>query len=185
MTLVALVWLAFLSGAGDPCRTGNTFFELKAYAAAQEPLWACVAAGNDKEAAHRLALTYRELKNHEEGLRRVTRVPDSLDRQYLQAFLLFRTGRHSDSLRVLESAYGRYQADWRIHHLFALNYIVLDIREGAEASLENAMRLNPGNAELFYQIARFYYNDNRPRESIAAAERAVALFPSTRKRMTT
>ena len=172
-----LLLLAFLQSSGGACDSGKTLFEAKAYAAAQEPLWTCVGTGTaDKDAAHRLALTLRELKNYADGFARVRAVPDSLDKQYLEAFLYFRTGNTADSLRVLEKAYQRDKADWRIHHLFALNYVVLNIKDGAEASLRNAIRLRPDNAELYYQLARLYYTDNRPRESILASGQALAIF---------
>jgi tetratricopeptide (TPR) repeat protein len=86
-------------------------------------------------------------------------------------------GKHQESLRILEETYRKESGDWRIHHLFALNYVVLDIKEGAEASLENAIRLKPDNAELYYHLARLYYSENRPRESIAASRHALSLAP--------
>jgi tetratricopeptide (TPR) repeat protein len=178
MTHVVVVLLALLLRPQGVCETGKALFDARSYAAAQEPLWACVAEGtDDREVAHRLALTYRELKNYQEGLARSARIPASIDRQYLQAYLLFRGGKPRDSLRLLEDAYRRDQADWRIHHLFGLNYVVLNIKEGAEASLENAIRLKPDNAELYYHLARVYYNDNRPRESITVSGHALALVP--------
>ena len=67
--------------------------------------------------------------------------------------------------------------DWRVHQAFALNYIAMDIRPGALAELETALKLNPANAEMYYQLARLQYVEMRIPESIAASEKALALLP--------
>ena len=162
----------------EPCETGKLLFARKEYALAQDSLWRCVrAATRDTEAAYMLGLTYRELKNYADGLKNVATLPDTVDRLYLRAFLQFRTGNARESCSTLEQAYRRSPEDWRIHHLYGLNYVVLDIKEGAEVSFTNAVRLNPKNAELWYLLARLYYTDNRPQESLTASREALKLAP--------
>ena len=160
---------------------GQALFSAKVYPQAQEALWECVLAGAvDMKAAHQLALTYRELKNYDSGLEHVksalARRADSADLLYLAAFLQFRTGRHRDSIELLGQAYQLNHSDWRVHQLFALNYVVLNIKDGALAEFQNAIALNPQNPELHYQLARFYYSDNRVQDSIEESGRALALF---------
>ena len=161
---------------------GRALFSAKAYPQAQEALWECVlAAAGDMIAAHQLALTYRELKNYDSGLERVksalARRPGSADLLYVAAFLQFRMGRHRDSIELLGQAYQLNHFDWRVHQLFALNYVVLNIKDGALAEFQNTIALNPQNPELHYQLARFYYSDNRVQDSIEESGRALALFP--------
>jgi tetratricopeptide (TPR) repeat protein len=175
-------FLAATTWAQAPCQTGARLFAARQYAEAQEPLWACVNAGtNTKDPAHQLALTYRELKNYDQGWpnaeKALARHPGSVDVLYIAGFLKFRLGDHSESIRLLGQAFRLDNYDWRVHQAFALNYIVMDIRPGALAELETAVKLNPANAELHYQLARLLYVEMRIPESIAASEKALALFP--------
>jgi tetratricopeptide (TPR) repeat protein len=177
-----LFLLALGLGDGGPCDLGKLSIQQRDYAAAQGHLWRCVEKGSaDRDHAYQLALTYRERKNYEEGIRQtgtlLARKPDWPDMLYLFGFLQFRMGQHQASLETLTKAYKLDQEDWRVHHAFGLNYVVLDVKPGAEVSLENAVRLNPANPELHYHLARFYYSDNRPEQSIAAARRALELSP--------
>ena len=171
-----------LAQTGGPCEGGRALFLRKAQAAAQSELWKCVLAGApSRDPAWLLAQTYRELKNYGDGLARLRGLPNepppSLDLLYLEGFLLFRAGKHHESIDVLGRGFRIDPQDWRIHHVFALNYVVLDIVEGALHELQVAIQLNPRNAELRYQLARFFYSQNRVAESIAASEKAVALEP--------
>ncbi len=168
--------------AGGPCEEGRALFQSKDYAPAQAELWKCVVAGaTSRESAWLLAQTYRELKNYDDGFARLGQVPSgntpSVDLLYIEGFLQFRTGKHRESIDVLGRAFRIDPQDWRIHHVFALNYVVLDIGEGALHELQVAIQLNPRNAELYYQLARFFYSRSRVTESVEASEKAIALEP--------
>ncbi|MGI8992452.1 MAG: tetratricopeptide repeat protein [Bryobacteraceae bacterium] len=178
----ALFFAAVALLRAETCVEGRNLFASREYLRAQSPLWECVIFGApDREFAHRLALTYRDLKNYESGVARAESAlasnPKSPDCLYILGFLHFRLGRHKESIDDLTRAYRLDEDDWRVYQLFALNYVVLDIKDGALASFKNAIRLNPDNAELYYQLARFYYSDNRPDESIKVSRRALAIFP--------
>lgn len=175
-------WSIALSAAPDSCTRGQFLFRSKAYPEAQAALWECVLQGvQGTERAHQLALTYRELKNYEPGLERtraaMAQRGKSADLLYIAAFLHFRMGHHRDSIALLAEAYELDHLDWRTHQLFALNYVVLGIKDGALAEFKNAIALKPENAELHYQLARFYYSESRVAESIEEANRALAIFP--------
>lgn len=176
----------FLSAAailrGETCEEGKRAFLAKDNSGAQQPLWNCVLDGApNRDYAHQLTLTYRDLRNYDAGIARaevaLASQPPSPDILYVLAFLHFRLGRQTDSIRDLGQAYRLDKEDWRVHQLFALNYVVLNIKDGALASFQNAIRLKPRNSELYYQLARFYYSDNRPQESIEASRRALDIFP--------
>jgi tetratricopeptide (TPR) repeat protein len=174
--------LAAAAWAQTPCETGARLFGARRYAEAQEPLWTCVRAGTTTlENAHQLALTYRELKNYQEGWttaqQALSHNSRSVDLLYIAGFLKFRMGEHRESMRLLEEAYHLDNYDWRVHQGFALNYFALDIRRGALSELETAIALNPANAELYYQLARLHYVERRIPESIAASQKALALYP--------
>jgi len=177
-----ICWTAAFGADAGPCARGQEAFAARRYAPAQEALWDCVLSGSpDAEAAHHLALTYRETRNYDDGLLRVDAAVahsgKSVDLLYLSAYLHFRMRRQDDSLRLLGEAYRMNRSDWRVHQLFALNYVVLDVKDGALAEFQTALALNPRNAELHYQLARFYYSDNRIAESIEESNAALGLFP--------
>jgi len=172
-----------LSCAEPPaCIEGDALFRARAYDRAQTVLWDCVTGGAvTPESAHQLTLTYRELKNYRAGLDRATSIlasaPESEDVLYVAGFLQFRLLNHRESVRLLGEAYRLRPSDWRVHQLFALNYVVLDIGEGALAEFRNALALNPSNPELHYQLARFYHSDGRVEDSIVESRKALELFP--------
>jgi tetratricopeptide (TPR) repeat protein len=176
-------WSWAQSQPGEACRSGSRLFSERRYAEAQEPLWSCVIGGaSNKEAGHLLVLTYRELKNYQQGWTRVRaelpRQPKSIDLLYIAGFLKFRLGEPKESIRLLGEAFQLDHYDWRVHQVFALNYVLLKIWPGALEELKTAVALNPRNAELYYELARLYYTyQARVTESIAASEKALALFP--------
>jgi len=177
---VLLSALLFLTS--DFCDAGARLYAERNWIAAQSPLWQCVEAGAaNRDRAWELTQTYRQLRNHAEGLARaysaIERQPRSVDLLYVAAFLEFRSGKHKDSINLLGRAFKLNNFDWRVHHLFALNYVVLDIREGARHELEIALKLQPDAAELHYHLARLEFIENRFHESIAASERALKLSP--------
>jgi tetratricopeptide (TPR) repeat protein len=177
-----ICWAGAFGADAGSCARGEEAFAARRYAAAQEALWDCVRGGSpDPQAAHHLALTYRETRNYDAGLRRADQAlaqsGKSVDLLYLSAYLHFRMRRQDDSLRLLGEAYRINRVDWRVHQLFALNYVVLDVKDGALAEFQTAIALNPRNAELHYQLARFYHSENRIAESIEESNAALALFP--------
>jgi tetratricopeptide (TPR) repeat protein len=78
---------------------------------------------------------------------------------------------------LLSKAYKFAPNDWRIHQLFALNYITFKMYAAVESELKKAIALNPTNAELEYQLGRLYFKINRFDESIKAMKRALAIVP--------
>jgi len=176
--------IAASSNAQAPpvCQAGLDQVKSGDYVSAQSSLWACVESGSgDKTHTFYLTLTYRELKNYDSGLSKTDAAlkqnPDNVEMLYLAAFLHYRRGESKDSMLLLSKAYKLDPNDWRIHQLFALNYITFNMNEAVEAELKKAIALNPNNAELEYQLGRLYFTLNRFDESIAAMKRALAITP--------
>ncbi|MEX2262294.1 MAG: tetratricopeptide repeat protein [Bryobacteraceae bacterium] len=184
--LFALLLFAFVSPApGETetaCVRGAALMEARAFREAQDALWQCVLPGApDREGAYRLAQTYREVKNYGSGLERARKAlkqnPASTDLLYINAFLEFRTGRHKESIELLGRAFRIDKYDWRVHHLSALNYVVLDLKDGALEGFRSAVALNPRSPELHYHLARHYYSNNRIEESMTSSRTALRLLP--------
>jgi tetratricopeptide (TPR) repeat protein len=164
------------------CQTGLARFRAGVFAAAQDSLWECIESGSGNEThAVYLALTYRLLKNYESGMTRIQKAlrtfPDNLDLLYLAAYIHYRRNETKDSMILVSKAYRLAPNDWRIHQLFALNYISFDMLEAAKLSLLRAISLNPRNAELRYQLARLYFTLGSFVDSIEESKRALALSP--------
>jgi tetratricopeptide (TPR) repeat protein len=164
------------------CRAGLDQYSKGDYAAAQRLLSECVEShrGNGNHSLY-LALTYRSLKNYDAGLRRteaaLARSPDDVDLLYLAAWLRYRRNETKDSMLLLSKAHRLAPKDWRLHQLFALNYISFDMLDTARLSLLQAIALNPRNAELYYQLGRLDYTQNHFEDSLGAMKSALSLVP--------
>jgi Tfp pilus assembly protein PilF len=121
------------------------------------------------------------LKNYDAGLSRtdaaMKRSPEDVDLLYLAAYLRYRRNETKDSMVLLSKAYRLAPKDWRLHQLFALNYISFDMLEAAKLSLFQAIALNPNNSELYYQLGRLYFTLNRFDDSMQAMKSALAILP--------
>src|SRR6266481_68207 len=182
--VILLLLGASILNAQEPasCETGLARFRSNDFAAAQDSLWECMESGSGNEThALYLALTYRPLKNYESGLVRTQKAlrafPDNLDLLYIAAYLHYRRNETKDSMILVSKAYRLAPNDWRIHQLFALNYISFDMLEAAKLSLQRAISLNSDNAELYYQLARLYFTLGSFVDSIKFSQKALAIFP--------
>jgi tetratricopeptide (TPR) repeat protein len=181
--LLLFVLAASLNAQAPPsCQAGLDQVKGADYVNGQSSLWSCVESGSGSpEHTYYLTLTYRELKNYDSGLSKANaalkQTPDSVEMLYLAAFLHYRRGENKDSMLLLSKAYKQAPDDWRIHQLFALNYITFKMYAAVEAELRRAIALNPTNAELEYQLGRLYFTQNWFDKSIAAMRRALALTP--------
>jgi tetratricopeptide (TPR) repeat protein len=168
--------------AAPQCQAGLEQVKGGDYKGAQASLWSCLDSGSASQTdAYYLSLTYRELKNYDSGLDRVNAAlkqnTDSVNLLFLAAFLHYRKGENKDSMLLLSKAYKLAPNDWRIHQLFALNYISFKMNEAVETELKKAIALNPTNAELEYQLGRLYFTLNWYDKSIEAMQRALAIVP--------
>jgi tetratricopeptide (TPR) repeat protein len=179
---------AFRLAAQDTshCVQGMDQVRAGEYANAQLSLWDCLSlAARTGAQAHSatfyLTLTYRELKNYDPGLEKaraeLKQSPENIDLLYLAAFLQYRRNDVKDSMLLLSKAYRIEPNDWRIHQLFALNYIAFSMPDAVELELTKAISLNPGNAELHYQLARLYFSQEHFEKSIEEINCALRISP--------
>jgi tetratricopeptide (TPR) repeat protein len=182
-TLLFLV-LAVLPvfGQDSPCTTGLNQVKSGDYGNGQASLWKCIESGASTETeAFYLTLTYRTLKNYDSGLEKaesaLKNFPEKVDLLYIAAFLHYRRNEAKDSMILLSRAYKKNPNDWRIHQLFALNYIVFRMPDAVEIELNKAIALNPKNAELHYQLGRLYFSEEHFERSIEEVNRAVTIAP--------
>ncbi|MGH9614966.1 MAG: tetratricopeptide repeat protein, partial [Bryobacteraceae bacterium] len=166
----------------SPCGVGMAQMKRGDYASAQQLLWQCVLSGPSKQTeGFYLGLTYRELKNYDDGLAKsaaaLKQSPENVDLLYLAAFLHYRKNETKESMTLLSRAYHIAPNDWRIHQLFALNYALFLMPSAVEMELKTAIRLNPNNAELHYQLGRFYFSEQHFQKSIDEINRAIVIAP--------
>ncbi len=182
---VALLLLAPATGVAEhsqSCSLGDEQFMQQRYREAQITLWKCVASGTETpDEAVNLASTYREIKNYDEGL---ARVRDEMKRRhgdedliYMGAFLQFRRGEFENSVALLNLAYKLNPNDWRLHQLYALNYVEAGWASAAEQEFNRAITLKSDLPELYYQLARYYYTMSAFGKAVTASEKALALAP--------
>lgn len=162
------------------CAVGIQQASARDYRDAQISLWNCLLDGNQHQAAaYYLGLTYRELKNYVEGLEKTEAAlklsPKNEDFLYLAAYLHYRLNQPRYSMVLLSKAYQIEPEDWRVHQLFALNYILFRMPEAVELELKKAIRLNGSNAELHYQLGRFYYSEEHFEPALEEMKCALAI----------
>jgi tetratricopeptide (TPR) repeat protein len=187
--LVYLVFVSLLicsrSALGQPsnyCRQGEQLFKDQNYRAAQVALWQCLASGaiTQDQTVH-LTWTYRDLKNYDEGLSQVsdllTKRSDDENLLYVGAFLHFRRNELEQSVELLNRAYKLKPDDWRLHQLYALNFVEVGWALAAEKEFNRAIKLRPDEPELYYQMARYYYTMNEFDKAVSASEKALGLAP--------
>src|SRR5581483_7910505 len=168
----------------DVCGDARQQFQARSFRAAQSLLWACweqQGSRPDPSIAYELAQTYRQLKNYRSGLDRLEATPDGrnlADRRYLQGYLRFRMGMFQESITALHEAFLYDPADWRVHQVFALNFVMLERRDAALHEFRTAIGLQPRNAELHYQLSRYLYVLNRFEEAIKEAQAALEIAPA-------
>jgi tetratricopeptide (TPR) repeat protein len=182
LCIVLLSGLPLSAEESPVCEAASVQFKSGDVSGAQNALWDCVKSrlGDETHALY-LAETYRELRNYDSGLTRVDALlkerPDNIDLLCLAAYLRYRRNEPKESMLLVSKAYKIAPENWRIHQLFALNYISFNMLEAAKLSLLKAIDLNPRNAELRYQLARLYFTLGSYVESIAASKEALAIFP--------
>jgi tetratricopeptide (TPR) repeat protein len=164
------------------CAQGETLFNDQNYPQSQDALWQCIITGaQTPDNALHLAWTYRDLKNYDQGLARAADAlkqdPHNEDLLYLAAFLHFRRGELEASVGFLNQAYRLKPDDWRIHQLYALNFVEVGWSAAVEQELERAIKLKPDMPELYYQLARYYYTMSKFEKAISASAKALELSP--------
>ncbi len=164
------------------CNTGLGQVKKGEYASGQSTLWDCLESGlGNSVDGYYLTLTYRALKNYDSGLSKaesaLKQFPDNVDLLYLAAYLHYCRNESKDSMLLLSRAYKKAPSDWRIHQLFALNYIVFRMPDAVEMELNKAIGLNPDNAELHYQLGRLYFSEEHFERSVDEVSRAIAIAP--------
>ena len=179
--VAALITCPFLY-AQEPasCQAGLTSYKAGEFAKAQGSLWDCIESGRGNEThAVYLAQTYRSLKNYESGQSRadaaLQKLPENVDLLYVSGYLRYRNNETKESMILASKAYRFAPGDWRIHQLFALNYISFNMLEAAKLSLRQAISLKPDNAELYYQLARLYFTLGSFVDSIEISKKALAI----------
>jgi tetratricopeptide (TPR) repeat protein len=132
---------------------------------------------------YQLALCYvkqAEWKKAEEALQVFLRVfPENFSALYLKGFVLFRSRRYEESLRVMAPLAERHSEHAATHKVIGLDQFMLGRADLAEAELKRAVALAPQDAEAHYYLGRVHFvRDNLPR-ALEAFQKATELDVSS------
>jgi len=76
---------------------------------------------------------------------------------YLEALILFKEKRFTESLKKLERSFALEKRDPEVHKLAGLNWVVLNRLDHAEPFLQAAVQLAPSDSMAHYYLGRLYY----------------------------
>jgi tetratricopeptide (TPR) repeat protein len=105
----------------------------------------------------------------------------SADAEYLLAYVLFRMGKASESLKVYTAAAALERPRAEDFKVVGLDYVLLNDYPDAVRWLERAVSEGPKDSEAFYSLGRTYYVQNNFDKAIDAFQHALQLDPRDRK----
>lgn len=95
----------------------------------------------------------------------------------LAAQVAFRTGNFERASQLARQSLDLAPRQWPLYRLLALSRYMLKDREGFLESLHRLLELNPEDAEGYYHLGRFHYEEQSYEEASKALERVVELDP--------
>jgi tetratricopeptide (TPR) repeat protein len=124
------------------------------------------------------------LREGREALEKAVRLaPNDAEARYQLGIWLYRRLLYAEAVPQFEKVVARRPLDARAHDYLALNLEALGDAERAESAYDNASKVKEGPLRdpfFDYYYGRFLLKQNRPEESRAHLDRAVALHPDER-----
>ncbi|MFN0088403.1 MAG: tetratricopeptide repeat protein [Blastocatellia bacterium] len=103
--------------------------------------------------------------------------PDEPEPLFLSALLAFQHGRMEQVCALTEQGLARGDKRAEVYKLLALAEYLLSRLEKFETHIQAAIRLNPLDADAHYHLGRYYFEDKRYREALAAFQMTLKLQP--------
>src|SRR5438477_7500799 len=102
-----------------------------------------------------------EWKKAEDTLGKLSQIaPQALPSIYLRAYLLFRTGKYAESLRLITTYLEKDPASDAARKLLGLNQFMLGMLDAAEAELKHVTQPGSQDWEAYYFLGQIYFTKN-------------------------
>ncbi len=102
---------------------------------------------------------------------------DAVDARYLLAYTLFLENKAKDSLAEYTRAAGLRRPNAADLETVALDYVLLNDYLDADRWMSRSAAENPGSLEVWYELGRIKYTENRFNEALNCFEKALAIDP--------
>jgi tetratricopeptide (TPR) repeat protein len=98
---------------------------------------------------------------------------------FLKSYLLFRTSRYEQSLRLISSYIQQQPNNSDAHKILGMDYYMVGKQEEAELELKRAIELSVTDPEAFYYLGRLYFTRNEMPAAVSAFQKAIQLDSSS------
>lgn len=131
-----------------------------------------------RKALIQLLLFQGDLKEAEEQVQTFARLhPEEAEAYFLRSLVAFQSGRLQQASEMAEASLKRGGNRGEVHKLFALSEY-LQRRFGAfETHIREAAKLDPLDPDPHYHLGRYYFEDKRYEQALAAFKKAFELRP--------
>jgi FimV-like protein len=105
--------------------------------------------------------------------------PQDTSGLFLKSYLLFRTSRFEQSLKLISSYIEQQPNNSDARKILGMDYYMLDKPEQAELELKRSTELNAKDPEAFYYLGRLYFMRNEMPAALTAFQKAIQLDSSS------
>jgi len=125
-----------------------------------------------------LMLWQGKLKEAEEQVETFARFyPNETETLFLRALVAFQNGQLPQASELAEQCLKRGDKRAEVHKLLAMSEYLLRRFDKFETHIREAARLNPLDADPHYHLGRYYFEDKRYEQALAAFKQAFQLQP--------
>ncbi len=103
--------------------------------------------------------------------------PDETETFFLRALLAFHNGQLQQTSELAESCLKRGDRRAEVHKLLAMSEYLLRRFDKFETHIREAARLDPPDPDPHYHLGRYYFEDKRYEQALAAFKQAFQLQP--------
>ena len=100
---------------------------------------------------------------------------------FLQGYLLFRTRRYDESLRLISNYLELTPDNGEAHKIRGLDYFMLNQSREAEQEIKRAAELNSSDPDAYYYLGRLYFTRKDMLAALETFRRTIELSPSSVK----
>jgi FimV-like protein len=105
--------------------------------------------------------------------------PQDTSGLFLKSYLLFRTSRYEQSLKLISSYLEQQPNNSDARKILGMDYFMLGRPEPAEVELERSTELSANDPEAFYYLGRLYFTRNDMPAALTAFQKSIQLDSSS------